>query len=154
MIAEVSALSEANVILVEDPRQLELSSYGIQGPRGNAILSGNGAPSPAPNNGIENDLYLNLDNGYLYKKLSGVWTYQAYITPQQKKFTISPVDIAAGHVTLIPTPNDPDTVTLEFLSGGGQENGVDFEVIGDILSWDGLGLDGFIESGDIIIVRY
>lgn len=152
MIAEVIASSEANIILIEDPMQLDIASYGIQGPRGNALLSGSGAPSSSL--GIENDLYLNLANGYLYKKVSGVWGYQAYITPQQKKFTISAADISAKQITLVPTPNDPDEVTLEFLTGGGQENGVDFEVVGGTLSWDGLGLDGFIETGDIIIVRY
>ena len=152
MIAEVIASSEANIILIEDPMQLDIASYGIQGPRGNALLSGSGAPSSSL--GIENDLYLNLANGYLYKKISGVWGYQAYITPQQKKFTISAADISAKQITLVPTPNDPDEVTLEFLTGGGQENGVDFEVVGGTLSWDGLGLDGFIETGDIIIVRY
>jgi hypothetical protein len=152
MIAEVNALSEANVILVEDPRQLELSSYGIQGPRGNALLSANGAPSAW--DGIDNDLYLDLSNGYLYKKLSGVWGYQAYITPQQKKFTISAADISAKQITLVPTPNDPDEVTLEFLTGGGQENGVDFEVTSNVISWDGLGLDGFIELGDNLVIQY
>ncbi len=142
----------AEIVVAREYNVKEVATYGIQGPRGNAILSGNGAP--APELGIEFDLYLNLDNGYLYKKLSGVWGYQAYITPQQKKFTISAADIVAKQITLVPTPNDPDEVTLEFLTGGGQENGVDFEVVGGTLSWDGLGLYGFIETGDIIIVRY
>lgn len=142
-----------NIVQVLQPlSEIAVATYGIQGPRGNAILSGNGAPISSL--GIEFDLYLNLNNGYLYKKLSGVWAYQAYINPQSKKFVITAADITSKQITLVPQPNDATAVTLEFLSGGGQENGVDFEVIGDSLSWDGLGLDGFIETEDIIIVRY
>jgi hypothetical protein len=152
MIAEVSALSEANVILVEDPRQLELATYGIQGPRGNAILSGSGLPSPSL--GINDDLYLNFDNGFLYKKLANVWTYQTYIKAQQKHFDLEPVDIAAKQILLSPAPSSPGDVILEIIGGTTQVNGVDFDVTGNVLSWAGLGLDGILDDTDTIIVRY
>jgi hypothetical protein len=152
MIAEVNALSESNVILVQDPSQIELASYGIQGPRGYSLLSGNGVPIPSL--GINQDLYMDIDTSFLYKKLSNAWVYQTYVRAQQKKFNITAVEVAAKQVTLYPVPNNSDSVTLEFLNGGGQENGVDFEVVGGVLSWNGKDLDGFIESGDIIIIRY
>jgi hypothetical protein len=152
MIAQVSVDAESRVILVQDPSQIELATYGIQGPRGNAFLSGNGIP-PA-SEGINLDLYVDLDTGFLYKKFAGAWSYQTYITPQQKKITISAQNVADKFITVSPVPKVPGSVTLEFLSGGGQENGVEFEVIGGNISWDGMALDGFIESGDIIIVRY
>jgi hypothetical protein len=152
MIAEVNALSESNVILVQDPSQIELASYGIQGPRGFSLLSGIGEPTT--NLGINQDLYMDLHSSFLYKKLAGVWVYQTYVRAQQKRFDITAVEVAAKQITLSPVPNDSGSVTLEFLGAGGQENGVDFGVSGDVLSWNGKGLDGFIESGDIIIVRY
>lgn len=152
MIAEVNALSESNVILVEDPRQIELASYGIQGPRGYSVLSGNGLP--ASTLGINNDLYINFSTGYMYKKLANVWVYQAYVTPQQKKFVISAVDVAAKQIVLDPPPQSEESVILEFIGGTTQDNGDDFEVTGNVLSWSGLGLDGFIEENDVIIVRY
>lgn len=152
MIAEVNVQSEANVILIQDPSQVEIASFGLQGPRGNSILSGNGIPIPSV--GINQDLYLDMDSSFVYKKLSGVWEYQTYLRAQQHTFTISPSQFSAKQVTLYPEPSNSDLVALEFLSGGGQENGVDFNVVGSVLSWDGLGLDGFIELGDIIIVRY
>ena len=152
MIAEVKAYNQSNVILVKDSSRVELATYGIQGPRGNAILSGNGIPHAFL--GINSDLYLDLDNGFMYKKIEDTWEYQLYTYPQTVKFVISPLNVTEKQITLYPMPNNSSFVTLEFLQGGGQENGVDFNVVGGVLSWDGLGLDGFIESGDIIIVKY
>lgn len=94
MIADINALTESNiivvessskielmteesnssVILIEDPRQVELFTYGIQGPRGNGILSGSGVPSPAL--GSDDDLYLDTVSGFLYKKIAGSWVFQ------------------------------------------------------------------------------
>lgn len=152
MIAEVNSLSESNVILIQDPSKIELASYGIQGPRGNAVLSGSGVPLNSV--GINNDLYMDLDSSFLYKKLAGIWEYQTYLRAQQQKYTITLSEFTAKQVTLYPEPNNSDSVTVEFFGGTSQENGVDFVVTGDVLSWNGLGLDGFIEVNDIIIVRY
>ena len=152
MIAEVKAYNQSNVILVKDSSRVELATYGIQGPRGNAILSGSGIPHAFL--GINSDLYLDLDNGFMYKKIEDTWEYQLYTYPQTVKFVISPSEADEKQITLYPMPNNSSFVTLEFLQGGGQENGVDFNVVGGVLSWEGLGLDGFIESGDIIIVKY
>jgi hypothetical protein len=152
VIAEVKSYNPANVVLVKDSSRVELATYGIQGPRGNAVLSGNGVPHAFL--GINSDLYLDLDNGFMYKKIEDTWEYQLYTYPQTAKFVISPLNVTEKQITLYPIPNNSSFVTLEFLQGGGQENGVDFNVVGGVLSWNGLGLDGFIESGDIIIVKY
>jgi len=174
MIAEVTVLSESNIIFIQDPTQpntiivqdpnhsnivliqdpyhVDIASFGVQGIRGFSLLSGEG--SPITSAGINQDLYMDIISGFIYKKLFGTWVYQTYLRPQQKKITISSLQFFEKQVTLYPEPSNPDLVTLEFLSGGGQENGIEFNVVGDVLSWDGLGLDGFIEIGDIIIVRY
>jgi hypothetical protein len=46
-------------------------------------------------------------------------------------------------------------VTLDFIGGIPQLNGTDFEIIlGNVLSWEGKGLDNFIEKDDLIIITY
>jgi len=158
MIAEVNVNTENDLILIQEPSLVEIATYGIQGARGTSVLSGYGLP--APSLGFEQDLYLNLSNGYLYKKLLGNWAYQTYLTAQQKKFTITAQNILDKYVVLDPTPSNPANVTLEFLGGSEQENGVEFQVIGATLSWEAdlpngvIGMEGFIAENDIIIVRY
>lgn len=169
MIAEITVNPQNDYVVIQEPSlndlslvlentAVEIATYGIQGPRGNAINSGTGVPSPSL--GIELDLYLDISTGYLYKKLSGVWVYQTYITAQQKKFNITAQNILDKYVTLSPPPSNPAIVTLEFLSGSGQENGVEFKVTGSTLSWaedllNGIiGMEGFIAENDVIIVRY
>jgi hypothetical protein len=68
--------------------------------------------------------------------------------------TIGQQEVDNKQVTLSSSPSSPNSVSLTFLEGIEQDNGIDFIVNGNILSWDGLGLDGFIEVGDVIIVRY
>lgn len=67
---------------------------------------------------------------------------------------ISDIDVTNKYVTLSSTPLNPSAVTLGMTGGIEQVNGIDFVVIGNILSWDGLGLDGFIDNTDVLIVQY
>jgi hypothetical protein len=94
----------------------------------------------------------------VYKKSNQEWEYQTYLRAQQKKIIITNENIESKGLILHPIPNNSDSVTLEFLTGGGQENGVEFGVLEGVLYWDKErlpgGLEGFIEEGDIIIVRY
>ena len=51
----------------------------------------------------------------------------------------------------------PVSVNLtEFLPDGGilQRFGIDYTISGNILSWDALGLDGFLIEGDRITINY
>jgi hypothetical protein len=158
MIAEVNINTENDLILIQEPSLVEIATYGIQGAKGNSLNSGYGLP--APSLGIELDLYLDLSNGYLYKKLTGAWVYQTYLFAQQKKFTITAQNILDKYILLTPTPSNSDNVTLEFVGGTEQENGVEFQVVGATLSWaidlpNGvIGMEGFIAENDVIIVRY
>jgi hypothetical protein len=68
--------------------------------------------------------------------------------------TIKQSDVNHKYITLPTMPVDPQAVSLSFVGGTVQLNGIDFIVVGDQLSWDGLGLDGFIEKDDQIIVTY
>lgn len=74
------------------------------------------------------------------------------ITPQRIELTQQ--DIDNKYVTLNITPLYPNTVSLTCENGIPQVNGVDFIVNGNILSWDGLGLDNFLDNTDVLIVQY
>lgn len=71
-----------------------------------------------------------------------------------ESFTLDSADILAKQIQLASTPMFPSLVTL--LPDGGiyQRYGIDFTVIGDMVNWDGLGLDNFLEVGDTIVVSY
>lgn len=53
-------------------------------------------------------------------------------------------------------PTIQGSVLLEFINGTRQLYGIDFVVQSstNFLTWDGLGLDGFIEKDDIIFLQY
>jgi hypothetical protein len=66
--------------------------------------------------------------------------------------TISQQDVDNKYVTLSFLPSSPEKVSLTFIEGVSQLNGTDFTVSDNTLSWAGLGLDGFIEKDDVIII--
>lgn len=72
----------------------------------------------------------------------------------KEQFKLTQHDIDNKKVQLSTTPRYPDLVSMTIIGGIDQINDVDFEVIGDYVSWDGLGLDGFLEKHDIIIIQY
>ena len=67
---------------------------------------------------------------------------------------ITSLDVTNKYVTLSSTPLNSNAVRLNMVGGIEQLNGIDFTVTGNILSWDGLGLDGFIDDTDILIIQY
>jgi hypothetical protein len=69
-------------------------------------------------------------------------------------FTLTQQDILNKYVTLSITPYVPEAVELDILGGIPQRNGVDFVVENNILKWDGLGLDNFLEENDVLVVQY
>jgi hypothetical protein len=69
-------------------------------------------------------------------------------------YTLVPADITAKGFTLNPAPKFPGQVDLQIVGGLDQVNGVDFSVSGSMLSWDSLGLEPDVESGDEFILSY
>jgi hypothetical protein len=63
-------------------------------------------------------------------------------------------DIDNKFVILSSTPQFPESVRLNCEGGIEQINGIDFEIIGNKLSWEGLGLDNFLDNTDVLIVQY
>jgi hypothetical protein len=68
--------------------------------------------------------------------------------------TLTSNDIINKYVTLSAQPANPNTVTLVPSGGPAQINGIDFEVVGLILSWENLGLETFLEAGEVLIIQY
>lgn len=68
--------------------------------------------------------------------------------------TLTQDDIDAKQVTLNTTPLSPSTVIVTPEGGIPQINGIDYTIAGNILSWDGLGLDGFLEVNEVLIVQH
>lgn len=75
--------------------------------------------------------------------IQAVEYYELDLTDELNKF-----------VTLSNTPSQPSKVILDVIGGTSQEFSVDFTVSGDQLSWNGLGLDGFLVSGDKLRIYY
>lgn len=88
----------------------------------------------------------NLSNGgFLIGSSSG------FIT---ERISLTNIDIANKFVKLKSTPLMPNNVILLMEQGIPQTNGIDFQIVGDILSWANLGLDNFIDETDVLVVQY
>ena len=76
------------------------------------------------------------------------------ITHRRQVVTLSNTEITNKKFTLDHAPLFSETI--QFIPDGGitQRYGVDFTVTGNDVSWSGLELDGFLESGDQVRVFY
>ena len=68
--------------------------------------------------------------------------------------TITVGEAAAKSLTLAYTPVTPSEVCLDVVGGAVQFYGDDYSVSGTTLSWNALGLDGVLDSGDKIRIMY
>lgn len=88
----------------------------------------------------------------VYEQSENLWKNHTY--NKTEIFNLSTIDISNKFLTLAETPVLSDSVTLYPRGGIPQVNTIDFSVTGNLLTWNGLGLDGFLEVGDILVVRY
>jgi hypothetical protein len=63
-------------------------------------------------------------------------------------------DLSSKFVELANTPFIASDVTLSIGGAPGQTYGDDFVVTGNILSWNGLALDGILVAGDKFTISY
>jgi hypothetical protein len=68
-------------------------------------------------------------------------------------YIITNTDLVTKSIPLPTTPSSPTSAKLTWL-GVQQYFGPDFDIVGAAISWNGLGLDGLIELGDIVEVYY
>ena len=68
--------------------------------------------------------------------------------------TITPLDILAKSVTLPSEPIASNTALLIPADGIPQLQGVDFNIVGSVLSWNGMPYDDVVASGDQVKIIY
>ena len=68
--------------------------------------------------------------------------------------TLNAGDISAKQISLSSTPATPNITQLFVISGGICEYGNDFIVVGGVLTWNGLGLDGLLEAGEKLVILH
>jgi hypothetical protein len=70
------------------------------------------------------------------------------------KIELTEEDIQNKFVTLSQTPLVSDAVMVSIEGGIQQINGVDFKVELNKVSWSDMGLDGFLDETDVLIIQY
>jgi len=69
-------------------------------------------------------------------------------------YTLTASDITNKNITLVSTPSTVTKVVLDIVGSTSQHYGVDYSVSGTTLSWNGLGLDGIVNEGDVFRYWY
>lgn len=103
------------------------------------------------------EIVFDVDNGLFYTgddaTLGGLPINEGVGKKQITHFVTSS-EVDNKQIELSSIPIFPNEVELQFINGTSQINGVDFSVSENVLQWDGLGLDNFIEENDILIIRF
>lgn len=71
-----------------------------------------------------------------------------------EKIILTQQDIDNKQIQLSSIPPSPDNVVVFPEGGIAQIAGIDFAVQNDVLTWDTLGLDGFLDLGETLIIQY
>jgi hypothetical protein len=75
-------------------------------------------------------------------------------TPVVEYRTLTLGESLSKSLILSETPTDSELVQLDCISGGPQNYATDYIVVGNVLSWNGLNLDGILNSGDKLRISY
>lgn len=126
---------------------------GQPGEDGARIYAESGVPSPTL--GVPGDLYIDTDYNTYYQKIDSIWILKGNFGRLIRHFITITEDMATSkQLSLQMVPVDADSVQLTPVGGPLQILDIDFSVSGANISWDGLGLDGFLESGDQVQIFY
>lgn len=72
----------------------------------------------------------------------------------KEEVTITATQNVNKEITLSKTPANPNQVMVTPVSGTVQKYNTDFIVIGNILSWNGKGLETILTIGDTLVITY
>jgi hypothetical protein len=100
--------------------------------------------------------------GYKFNPFTGNLDYfkdqDSPVTIQDNIFwelrELTALEVSNKSLSLDNLPAGPDKVTLDVVGGTSQKPGVDFIVIGDTISWEGLGLEPDLTEGDFLRIGY
>lgn len=90
-----------------------------------------------------------LDDGSVHNLIVPGQTFFA-----EAAYTITPTDISNKYITLTYSPTVPAQVSFLMQNNPVKLFSVDFTVSGNQVQWTGLGLDGLILAGDVVVVQY
>jgi hypothetical protein len=75
--------------------------------------------------------------------------------PKVEIRVITQFEVEDKFMTLQSTVNQPSLTKFHFINGTTQIIGIDYQIDAEnTISWEGLGLDGFIEAGDVVRIEY
>ena len=160
-------VNETFSIQAYDKLQVEVTNFdatpsfklivsGFQGSSGaSAVPSGEVAIGSG--SGLTSDSDFNYDTGTDTLNvpnitLDGTDLGQTLYKPEAV-ITLTGTDITNKNVTLTEAPTTP-AKTRVTVGGVEQTYGDDFTVSGTTLNWNGLGMDGLVETGDKLIITY
>lgn len=130
--------SESSILVLVDGLAVDDSEWSLSG----ADISFTTAPAAA-------------QNIYVFYQTEGTATPAGPTGTQEVEYrTITVGEAAAKSLTLSATPLSAGKVMLDVIGGSAQEYSVDYIVSGTTLSWNGLGLDGVLASGDKLRIHY
>lgn len=68
--------------------------------------------------------------------------------------TVSLAEETAKQLTLTATPTNSNEVIVQIVDGVNLRNGSDYIITGNIMDWNGYGLDGVLEAGDQLTIWF
>ena len=96
-----------------------------------------------------------VESGYRPMDLVNTQIHLTQPAPRGLKvLTLSHQNILDKNVDIGDVPQNPNNVVVTPTGGPVQVVNLDYSVQNNILSWDGLGLDTFLEAGDVLVVQY
>lgn len=163
MILEVKEYIQ-NVSLDETVIAIDVRLSGIQGPQG--IRGIDGVPGIGlPASGNTGDVLTKASNNDYETTWENIGN--RYYTKQEIESMYGPVMSSPNTILLTQENIDTKQVTLPFstvnptalklIPEGGipQVYGVDFEIVGgNVLTWENLGLDNFLEANELLIIQH
>lgn len=75
-------------------------------------------------------------------------------TPYTRYLTLDSTDITNKYVALPDVPLDPTQVVVDLVQTGAQAYTDDYIVVGNLVNWNGLGLESLLIAGDKLRVQY
>jgi hypothetical protein len=85
-----------------------------------------------------------------YSRLYSIKTYEYFY----EDVILTAQQIADKKITLSKNPAFPETLSFVPDGGTAQRYGEDYIVVGNEIRWEGLGLDNFLEEGEVIRITY
>lgn len=129
---------------------------GIEIPGGQSLalpVSATNPPSP-----VNGHMYYNSVDSVAKIYQNGVWETLSVggggSSYSVNRVTLNSTDILNKYVTLTGIPTTPSDTILNIVGGVIQEYTADYTVIGNQLSWNALGLEALLASGDILLVQF